>query len=651
MNYILIALAVSAGTVFAVPMIGNFFDKEADSGVTAFACGIAAAVYFFFLWLGLWLDATGLFGPSPLFWSITIGLIIGGLIGGLVNGGDSEFSLGGKIGLILAALYVLYALGGWIMSSDWMRYDVHAKLIGKVEVVKDISTSLQPADPAHICLVSDSMAENKVHAALSGFKVADGIVAGSRYVIGKATRQYVDGQLWWIYPVEFQGYFKWKQDKQVPGYLRVSAEDPSAIAQPVQFDKKGEEIHIKYLNSACYEFRADRYLRHNGYAAAIFGDFEFEVDDNWNPYYVVPLIKRTTAFSGYVFKGIVLLDIQSGAVQEVSNSELENNPKWHWIDRGADQDVLEYQISKWGQYDHSAFWYNFWHSDRTQQSDGTWYLVYSGNRCYHLTDMTSGSADQALTGFAISEGATGKTVFYKAVGVTANNAKKAALALWTNYPGTDVAELVPYNIEGHLTYVAPMIKEKQFMGVSLVCMYDQNICAMGTTFDRALAKYRMAMDNAGHNRVVPNGGKEIEKLELNGEISEVGMPVMIDQQQYFFFTLKGVDKSFEIPYSAANLSVPYLKAGKKVRLTYADTKDPVIICDELEIFGLRFSGENPNQARYLVNQKVAKKEVSRVDAIQQNRETMESDEFKKELNTVDPKALKDFLEQQKKNKK
>jgi hypothetical protein len=122
------------------------------------------------------------------------------------------------------------------------------------------------------------------------------------------------------------------------------------------------------------------------------------------------------------------------------------------------------------------------------------------------------------------------------------------------------------------------------------------------------------------------------------------MPVIIDQQQYFFFTVKNIDKSFEIPYSSSSLAVPYLKSGKQVRVTYTETEEPVIICDELEIIGLKFSDKNPTQARYLSNQEIVKKEVGRVEKIQQTQELINSDQMK----NVDPEALKEFLKQQKK---
>jgi hypothetical protein len=641
MSYPVIAFLVSFVTVFVVPLVGTVIDKDSDGKATAINCFLASLVYAIILWICLWGEAGGFYGPTPYFWSISIGLVIGAVVAGITN---DDFSVPSIIPVVLIVIYLVVAGGVGFFSADMFRADDKMRLIGDVKIVEDVSSTLQPADPAHICLVSDSMAENNVHVALSQFKVKDGVIAGSRYVIGKGTKQFIDGQLWWVFPVEFQDYFKWKQDKQVPGFLRVSAEDPQANPQAVQYNKKGEEIHIKYLNSACYEYQAERYLRHQGYFTSILDEFTFEVDDDWNPYYVVSVIERTTGYGGYRYKGIVLMDLQTGKNEFISKEDLDSNQKWHWIDRGAPEDVLRYQIEKWGEYANSTWGYNFWHDDKSQKSGGDWYLVYSGNRCYFLTDMTSKNKDDALTGFTISEGASGKTIFYKAVGVTVKNASLAAIALWANYPGTEVAELVPYNIDGHMTYVAPMIKNKQYMGVSLVCMYDKNICAMGTTFDRALAKYRMSIDNAGHNRTVPNGGEETKKLEIIGEIGEVGMPVIIDQQQYFFFTVKNIDKSFEIPYSSSSLAVPYLKSGKQVRVTYTETEEPVIICDELEIIGLKFSDKNPTQARYLSNQEIVKKEVGRVEKIQQTQELINSDQMK----NVDPEALKEFLKQQKK---
>lgn len=642
MNYPLIAFLVSLVTVFVIPVIGAAFNAESDKRSIAIKTGVAAFVYFLILWVALWFEAGGFYGPTPYFWSICVGLVIGAIVASIADDFHSASIF--PISLIIA--YLIFSAGVSFLSSDMFRAEDKVKLIGEVKIVQDVSSTLQPADPAHICLVSDSMAENNVHIALSNFKVNDGVVAGSRYNIGEGVKQFVDGQLWWVFPVEFQEYFKWKQDKQVPGYLRVSAEDPQANPQAVQYNKKGEEIHIKYLNSACYEYQAERYLRHCGYFGAILDEFTFEVDDDWNPYYVVSVIERTTGYEGYNYKGIILLDIQTGKNEFISKEELDSNQKWHWIDRGAPLDALQYQIKKWGDYANSTWWYNFWHADKSQKSGGDWYLIYSGNRCYFLTDMTSKNSDDALTGFTISEGASGKTIFYKAVGVTVKNASLAATALWANYPGTKVAELVPYNIDGHMTYVVPMIKNKQYMGVSLVCMYDKNICAMGTTFDRALSKYRMSIDNAGHNRSVPNGGEETKKLEILGEVGEVGMPVIIDQQQYFFFTLKNIDKSFQIPYSNASLAVPYLKAGKQVRLTYTQTEEAVIICDELEIIGLHFSDKNPAQARYVSNQELVKEEVGRIQKIQQTEEIIQSDQLKE----VDPVALKEFLKEQRTKK-
>jgi len=120
------------------------------------------------------------------------------------------------------------------------------------------------------------------------------------------------------------------------------------------------------------------------------------------------------------------------------------------------------------------------------------------------------------------------------------------------------------------------------------------------------------------------------------------MPVMIEGQQCFFFTIEGIGKSFQAAYSSANLTLPYLEPGDTVRIKYLDTKEPVIVCSELELSDMKFEDENPNQARYLENQKTAKKELERISDIQETEDIIGSDEFK----NVDPDELKKLIKRE-----
>ena len=442
MNYILIALGIAAGTIIVLPFI---FAQLAKKEYNPYLHAAAALAYFLIMWLWTWYQGTGLLAPTPLFWPILLGLITGAGIN-MFEDGQLDFDRPWLLNGILAVIWVLIAIGISFFNSDLFKARNKADLIGKVEVINNLNSAFQPADPAHICLVSIDMAKIKAQDALSKLKMEGDIIAGSRFDIGEGTKQFADSALWWVFHLEFQGYFKWKQSPEIPGYLRVSAEDPKAEPQAVQYDKLGEKIIIKYSTSACYDYKAKRYLRHNGFASTLLDDWTMEVNDDWRPYYTVSVMKRTLGYGGEIFLGVIAFDMQTGKIDFVLKDQLES-ARWSWIDRGIPLDNLDYQLSKWGDYAKSNFWYNLFHNDKSQESTPGWYMTYEGNKCRWFTGWTSKNADdQALTGFSISDGKTGKTIFYKATGVTEDIAKETAISLWKNFDGYETTELVPYNI-------------------------------------------------------------------------------------------------------------------------------------------------------------------------------------------------------------
>jgi len=607
---------------------------------------ISAIAYFVVLWITIWYQGTGLLAPTPLFWPILIGLIIGAGIN-MFDFERKEDNFDGPwlINGSLAIIWILIAIGISFFNSDMFRARSKADLIGKVEVANNLNSAFQPADPAHICLVSIDMAKIKAQDALSKLKMEGDIIAGSRFDIGEGTKQFADSALWWVFPLEFQGYFKWKKGPEIPGYLRVSAEDPKAEPQAVQYDKLGEKIIIKYSTSACYDYEAKRYLRHNGFAGAILEDWTMEVNDDWRPYYTVSVMKRTLGYGGEIFLGIIAFDMQTGKIDFVLKDQLES-AQWSWIDRGIPLDNLDYQLSKWGDYAKSNFWYNLFHNDKSQESTPGWYMTYEGNKCRWFTGWTSKNTDdQALTGFSVSDGKTGKTIFYKATGVTEDIAKETAISLWKNFDGYETTELVPYNIYGVITYVCPITYNGQFKGVSLVSMSNKDINARGNTLSEVLANYRAALMNTG-GRYAPNG-ESSKIMTLDGTVSAIGQALQLGQSQLFTFMLKGINKSFTCAYTDKTLEVPYLTVGQKVSVSYLNTEEAVIQVEKLDIEAISFTDKNPEQAKLLENQAVTDKESDRISRQEKVDRIIESPDMK----NVDPQKLKEFLQQQQSKEK
>jgi len=302
MSYLLIALIISFLSILGLVGLGILVGKEGGKGTVILSGFIAAVWWLLSHWI-MWGNAVGIYGPTPLFIWIFFGVVIAFVISLIKGWGMDNFKPvipSSIIGIICFIVPLFICISQLEMCTASKR----ASLIGNVNQIKDLNKVIEPADPVHICLVSDDMALVSAQRALSEFRLKDNAVPGSRYQIGTATLQFVDGSLWWIFPMEFQGWLKWRLDKQVPGYLRVSAEDPFLPAQAVQEDKEGKEVHIRYLNSACWEFKAKRYLRENGYMTSILNDWTFEVDDSWKPYYTVSVLKRMIGYGGYVTIGL-----------------------------------------------------------------------------------------------------------------------------------------------------------------------------------------------------------------------------------------------------------------------------------------------------------------------------------------------------------
>jgi len=571
--------------------------------------------------------------------------MVGALIGGIISAiGEDDFSFSA----FAPGLLTFLIMGIWVIVVTFQSGDfVNSTALGKVLPIetKHINQiDLEPADPKHICLVDHDMAHLKAQQAMTKMKTSDDAIVSSRYDLGIATKQYIDSCLWWVFPLEFKGYWQWSSTATIPGFIRVSAEDPYAEAQPVQFDKQGKEIKIRYLNSACFHQNAERYLREHGYATAILDDFTFEPNDNWQPYLTVSNIEWTIGYSGKKVKSLVLLNVQSGEITECPIDQVST--KYPWVDRVIPQDILDQQCKDWGLYNRVEWtWTSSADGQRQKPTEG-WYLTYDKHKCLWLTGWTSlNEKTSDLVGLSVTNAQTGKTIYYPMQGFTEDVAQTVAKALWNQFPTYEPTECVLYNIYGLMTYVMPMKAGNNFQGVSLVSMENKDVKAKGITMQEALSNYRISMAAAKGGTEVPSN--QSQTRQIKGIIEYVGMPTMQGQTQIFPFTIKDVKKIFSATYSFNNPKVPFMKQGIEVVITYADTKESLITVDGFDIPIIKISSENPNQASWVSNQKVIKSETNRIDNIQDNKALMENEDLSK----INPDSLKKFIQQQKQKNK
>ena len=629
--YFLIGLVVSVISILAPSLIGVAINKS-NAKIRIIFTLIATTVYSLLLFWVYWSNQIGLYGPAPFFLSIILGTIISMIISYDYDNGKFNGCI--PAGTIFLG-YIIYVLIGilWIGQSNLFHSMEKSELIGDVKTVSNLEELIKPADNKHIGLVSEKMAVTAAQSALSQFTISDGAVAGSRYKIGKPTKQKVDGTLWWIFPVEFKGFLKWKEDPQVPGYLRVSAENPSEQPQAVQEDKFGNEIHIKYLKSAPFQYKAERYLRENGYLNYILKDWTFEPDDNWRPYYTISFVNRTLGYKGEVTEGVITLDLQSGDITEYSVADAPD-----FIERTIPLDIIDYNAQKWGKYAQEGWFYNLLNDDKAQQPTKGWYLTYDGQAAQWFTGFTSMSSDDALTGLMVLDSRTGNSTFYKTAGVTEEIAYNTAAALWSNFAGYSPVELVPYNIYGVLTYVIPMESNDQFVGVSLISLNNVNIKAKGETLEEALSMYRSALNGSDDIGLVPEDQKPNE-VQLSGVVERIGLST---DSKLISFKLIEVGKIFQVISSSTKPKALLLKEGDEVIITYAETTEIVVNVIDFDIPSIDLERGSVMQAEKIEKEKNTDVEVQRIEDQQKVDIIIDSDALK----DVDPEELQKFLEEQ-----
>lgn len=640
--YFIVSYIIAFTTIFGLSTFGAAIARE-KVGTVALISFFSSLLYGFILGWIYWLAQTGFYGPTPLFW----GIFFGGIIGAVIAGAVTEEGVAAIPPAAPVVLYVLYAVIIVYFGNQADFFGNSKKKATYIGEVKTINTSvaefssdstimLEPTDPAHIFLTPDSVADGKTNDALSAFVLADKTVTpGSRYTVGENTVQFVDGQLWHIYSMEFGELIKYNRDKQVPGYLRVSAENPFAKGEPVQYNKQGEEIHIKYLNSAHFANKAERYIRERGYMNAILDDWTFEPDDNWDPYYTVSVLERHAGYAGYTFKGLIVFNVQTGEMKEWKPNEIPS-----WVDRGIPLDVLDEQITNWAKFQFTGAWQNFFNDAKKQKPTPGWYFSYNKDGyCQWISGITSVAADHALTGFTVSNGRTGKTYFYKKSGVTENLAYQAAKEMWSKETGVVPSGLNPYNLYGEDTYVIPMSFGKQFSGVSLVSMNNKDLKARGKTKEEALREYRAVLAR-GNNALTIAPTSAAALMVIEGIIERTGTPFAEEGQTHWPFLLKGVQKYFDATYSYKNPEVPFMKAGDKVLVKYIGTDEPTLSCDQFDILTIaNAKSGTPEQARYEQAQIKVSAESQRIQDIERKQQLMESDAMK----NVTPEELEELL--------
>lgn len=217
-----------------------------------------------------------------------------------------------------------------------------------------------------------------------------------------------------VTPLEYNGFFKYlsNHNSGVMGYITVNS--VTGASKLVKLDKG-----MKYMPSSYFFKNLYRYIRFK-YPTEIFDEECFEIDNDGNPYWIIPTVKYNGIGIRKEITGVITVDPISGETKKYSSSDVPS-----WIDHVYSPDLIIEQVDDWGRYSGGFFNSLFSQKNVTMTTEGYNYTVMNDD-VYLYTGITSVSSDESNIGFILSNLRTKETRYYEVPGAEEYSAMASA---------------------------------------------------------------------------------------------------------------------------------------------------------------------------------------------------------------------------------
>lgn len=443
---------------------------------------------------------------------------------------------------------LLYFAALMVFSPIFMP-STHRNLIGNVEEI-EFSSEIEHIDLKQLPIIDKDLAYK-----LADKKLGEIPSLGSQVTIGDLSLQSVNGQLYYVGPLEHSSFFKWLTNREgTKGYIKVSATNQNDVQLVTELN--GEDIHLKYIPSAYLFSDLDRHAYLNDMKAG-HTDYTFELDDEGNPYWVITRYDNAIGITEQKAIGTEIINAQTG---ETNIYDIENTPKW--VDRIQPSSYINNYLNKWGELVHGIL--NFSDKDKLKSTQGM-NIIFNDDECYYYTGITSVGNDEGLVGFMLTNTRTGEAKMYKTSGATEAASMKSAEGKVQQYGYTAT---FPYliNIQSEPTYFMTLKDSnglvKQY---AMVNVKNYNTVAVGDTLQSTLNRYLEALTNTN---ISLEGSNSEESLV--GEVERIGL-VVKEGSSIYDIKIKGQDNFFSVSTETSRevaltnigdtISIKFIKVG------------------------------------------------------------------------------------------
>ena len=496
-------------------------------------------------------------------------------------------------GVIVAVLLVVVGIG-YLVSSPFFRAEAYSNII-EVRTDSNFAEEIDKQDAesfSNIPKLDEGVAATLAPRALGNLAEKGYVSQFSVYPL--YTQINYKGTPVRVVPLQYSNIIKWftNRSEGLPGYIVID------MANEVTTLKELDN-GIKYSPAEHFGRLLKRHLRMN-YPTYLFGNPSFEIDDEGNPYWICARLDKTIGlFGGTDVVGIVIVDAVSGETEYVAIDNVKSDPKYQWIDRVYDSDLLVEQYNYYGRYQ-KGFWNSVLGQEDVYVTTEDYSYIAQDDDVYMYTGVTSVTSDQSITGFVLINQRTKESVYYSVAGAKEQSAQASAEGLdEIKAAGYQATFPLLLNIGGEPTYFMAL-KDVRADGSQIIQSYAlinvkqyTKIKVYGKTLAECLSKYIAQLEANGikvdidADKVVDpsidgdgSTGTQVETKTVTGKIADIRTQVVAGETCYYI-KLVGSDVYYSISASKSESAV-ILNANDTVTIKYVVKDGAIIPANEIE---------------------------------------------------------------------
>ena len=347
-----------------------------------------------------------------------------------------------------------------------------------------------------------------------------------------------------VTPLEYAGLIKYftNRSEGVAGYITVDSVDGESNLVRL-------ENGMKYMPSAYFFENLYRKLRIS-YPFTIFGEVNFEIDDEGNPYWIAETLKYSGVGLKKEVTGVVILNPIDGTSTKY---KVEDVPTW--VDHVYSANLIIEQLNNWGKYKNGFLNSIFGQKDVVKTTTGYNYLTMN-NDVYLYTGITSVSSDGSNIGFVLVNLRTKETKFYDVAGAeeTAAMASAEGQVQQMNYTST-FPLLV--NLDNKPTYLMSLKDNAGLVKMYAFVDYTDYQRVVVTDSSEGIVK-------AAQNYL---GGSITTGEELSKTITiDAIRTAVLDGTTYYY--LQSGDDIYRASLKVNQTILPFLTVDSEITITY-----------------------------------------------------------------------------------